>query len=184
MIYTLAPRPGSAVIAGTSFRDMRGILKPPSLDSRTPTAVIGKRQRYFLIGVGHSTALLQATVSLVVPFISTRSVPKHLSLFLHEKILLFQSPKKGKEQHRGPMSNNSILQEKIYSTFWRRITYLAETTLDSRPNHIKRIGALMRSTLALDQSVIRLHWDLLSSFDLLSFPLLLSIPPLRKYSSE
>lgn len=50
--------------------------------------------------------------------------------------------------------------------------------------HIKRIGAPMRLTLTLDQSVIRLHSDLLSSLDLLSFPLLLSVPPLGKYSRE
>jgi hypothetical protein len=43
-------------------------------------------------------------------------------LVLYKKILLFQAPKKSKDQHHTPMGNNSLLKEKSYSTFLRRIT--------------------------------------------------------------
>jgi hypothetical protein len=48
----------SAVTAGASFGNVRGILNPPSLDSRTSTAIIREAERYFLIGISHCRALL------------------------------------------------------------------------------------------------------------------------------
>ena len=53
---TSAVNSTSAVIARTSFRDVRRILKTPSLDSRTPAAIRGVTERYFLIGISHSRA--------------------------------------------------------------------------------------------------------------------------------
>jgi hypothetical protein len=73
------------------------------------------------------------------------------------------------------MGNDLLLKDKIYSTFWSKITHACQ---------INRIGVSMSFTLTLDQSVIRLHFDLLSGVDLLSIPLLLSAPPLMKYSNE
>jgi hypothetical protein len=50
----------SAIEAGTPFGNVGGILKLPSLNSRTPTAIVRETERFFRIYISHGRELLVA----------------------------------------------------------------------------------------------------------------------------
>jgi hypothetical protein len=106
-------------------------------------------------------------------------------LFLHEKKACYSSQlRKTKSNIKARFLIIASCRRKVIPLVAIGLHSSQKGQVKARTYHSKRIGAPMRFALTLDQSVIRLHSDLLSSFDLLSFPPLLSAPLLMKYSRE